>query len=153
LCLVRPMRASFLLSLLLPAISALADGLVQVGSGQADGNSFDFSLTKAEIQATPRWKSDSEHHAVSPRDAITAARNQLKTFVADGGKWRLDNICLFDLGEDRWIYVVRFFREYPPTTAVFGGEYLEIPVLMNSFTVKPKVVYDERLKMREVPPK
>jgi hypothetical protein len=147
------MRTSFLLSLLLPAISALADDLVQVGSGKADGNSFDFSLTKAEIVATPRWKTGSEHPAVSPRDAISTARNQLKTFVADGDKWRLDNICLFDLGEDRWIYVVRFGREYPPTTAVFGAEYLEIPVLMDGSTVKPKVVYDERLKMRDVSPK
>jgi hypothetical protein len=147
------MRALVVLSLLLLAVAALADDPVQVASGKADGNSFAFTLSKAEIEVTPRWGSDSQHHAVSPQRAIDIARNQLKTFVADGDKWRRDDICLFDLGGDRWIYVVRFGREYPPTTAVYGGEYLEIPVLMNGSTVKPKIVYDERLKMRDASPK
>jgi hypothetical protein len=147
------MRA-LIVSLFLPlALSAFADDPVQVASGKADGNSFAFTLSKAQIEATPQWRTDSEHHAVWPQRAIDIARNQLKTFVADGDKWRRDDICLFDLGGDRWIYVVRFGREYPPDIAVYGGEYLEIPVLMDGSTVKPKVVYDERLKMRDVSPK
>ena len=85
---------------------------------------------------------------MSPRDGSDLARNQLKTFVADGDKWRLGDTCLFDLGGDRWIYVVRFYREYPPEDAVFGGEYIEIPVLMNGSILKPAIVFDERLKMR-----
>lgn len=146
------MRILVLASLLVFALSALADDRVQVGSGKTDGNSFAFALSKAEIDSTPRWVSDSDHHAVAPRHAIDIARNQLKGFVADGDKWRLDDVCLFDLGHDRWIYVVRFGRQYPPTTAVYGGEYLEIPVLMNGSVVKPTVVYDKRLKMKQVSP-
>jgi hypothetical protein len=89
---------------------------------------------------------------VAPRHAIEVARKQLKSFVGDGNKWRCDGISLFDLGKDRWIFLVRFGREYPPTTAVYGGEYFDIPVLMNGSVVKPTIIYDERLKMRKVSP-
>ena len=136
--------------LFVAAIVALADDPVHVGSGKADGNSFTFPLTKAQIEAMPRW-SDSDARAISPRVAIGTARNQLRTFVADGEKWSFRNICLFDLGDERWIYVVSFHREYPPEDAVFGGEHLEIPILMDGSTVTPEVVYDERLKMRYQP--
>ncbi|MBA2271063.1 MAG: hypothetical protein H0W20_10780 [Chthoniobacterales bacterium] len=100
------MRILIVLLLLLSAPGVFADDPVHVASGEADGNRFTFSLSKAEIEAVPKWGADSERHALSPRYAIDVARNQLKTFVADGDNWRLGDICLFDLGADRWIYVV-----------------------------------------------
>jgi len=142
------MRILVLLSLLLLALRAFANDPVEVGSGKADGKQFTFVLTSVEIHKTPQWHSGSVSRAVTPRQAIYAARKQLKSFVGDGDKWPFDDISLFDLGEDRWIFQVRFHRDYGPTTAVTAGEYFNIPVLMNGAVVKPTIIYDERLKMR-----
>jgi hypothetical protein len=145
------MRTLLILLSLLPPLCAFADDPVHLGSGKADGNSFSFTLSKAAVEALPQWGTRSGTTAVSPRYATEVARNQLKTLVPDGDNWRLGDVCLSDLREDRWAYLVRFYREYPPEIAVFGGEYLEIPVLLDGSTLKPTITFDERLKMRSQP--
>ncbi len=84
------MRVVVLAFLLAFAADFSSASPVEVGTGKADGNHFSFKVSDAEIHNTPWWTSGAKHHAVPPRSAIDIARKQLKEFVVDGDKWRLD---------------------------------------------------------------
>ena len=114
-----------------------------VGHGQADGKSFYFPVTMAEVVATPAWGADAPHPPLSARDAIAIARRQLDELVTDRAVWRFDQVCLSEFGADRWAYFVGFRREYPPEIAVIGADTFYIPVLMNGATIKPEVTHVE----------
>jgi hypothetical protein len=108
--------------------------------GKADAKQFEFNVTDEDVGKTPVWPSDSSTPPLSPRHAGEIAQKQLEQFVLDRTKWRLFQITLVDWGEQHWLYIVHFERQYPPDLAVFGGDYFEIPVLMSGAVLQPKII-------------
>jgi hypothetical protein len=108
--------------------------------GHRPGKQFDFSVTDTAVKATPVWTPEATCPPLEPRRAIEIATTQLHDLVKDPAKWYFLQINLVDFGDHlHWVYVVMFDRQYPPDLAVYGGDYFQIPVLMNGATLKPKV--------------
>ena len=129
---------------LLGSVAVLAPGaelsISVSGSGKADGKDFSFTVSASDVTKTPIWAPTAEHPPLSPRQALGIARNQLRTLVKDADDWPLHEIGLTDMGDHlHWIYMVYFFRKYPPDVAVYGADHFYIPVLMDGRVIKPKV--------------
>jgi hypothetical protein len=143
LFLVRSMRAlattASLVSLAGLALAAELNVSVS-GSGKADGRDFSFIVSASDVAKTPVWSPTAAYPPLSPRQALEIARKQLRTFVKDADEWLLHEIGLTDMGDHRhWIYMIYFFRKYPPNVAVYGADHFYIPVLMDGRVIKPKV--------------
>jgi hypothetical protein len=67
------------------------------------------------------------------------ARKQLDRLVPPGQAWHLDAVRIVDGGEQtHWLYEVSFRRDYPGAIEVFGGDYLDILVLMDGTVIEPQ---------------
>lgn len=100
---------------------------------------FEFIVSRAALSASPRWRGAEAFPPLSPRAAISAARQQLEALVADPERWRLETVSLVPLGEDdEWVYLVEFEEPPPrPDGGIHGS--LEIVVLMDGNAVSPLV--------------
>jgi hypothetical protein len=109
-------------------------------SGKANGQSYQFTATKAEFAKTPVWPVGTEHPPLAPRRAEEIARRQLQQLVPSGADWRLEGITVFPLGDDlHWVYSVEFSPPLRPDVAVFMGDYMRLLVLFDGSVIKPKI--------------
>jgi hypothetical protein len=105
---------------------------------------YEVKVTWSDVEQTPKWAAKDPWPPMSPRDAVTAAERQLRALVTDPDNWRLRGIWLDWVGEDRWVYVVRYFQVLPPRrpTPPYGhthpgAGFVQVVVLMNGETIQP----------------
>src|SRR5437588_4154827 len=109
-------------------------------SGKANGQSYEFTATKAKFAKTPVWPVGTEHPPLAPRRAEEIARRQLQQLVSGGADWRLEGITVFPLGDDlHWVYSVEFSPPLRPNVAVFMADYMRLLVLFDGSVIKPKI--------------
>ena len=99
------------------------------------------SVLETDLVGQPEWETLREVPPLSPRRAESAARDRLlETFPAIKD-WESEKICLRRAGNPRnWIYIVEM---KPPAQGLITGgrlESIEIVVLMNGKTIKPKKI-------------
>jgi hypothetical protein len=136
---VRYMRVVVLTALLFCAIAAIAGELFSIVPwGRAEGKEFKFTVTDADVRSTPAWQPDAANPPLPPLRAQEIARKQLEQFVSDHAKWRLHEISLRNVGDNHWVYVVRFDRQ-PPEVPTDSASFF-IPVLMNGAILQPEVL-------------
>ncbi len=134
------MKRVFTLALLiLGGQEAMAREPVLAGDGKVDRTQYSFHLSDDDIAKIAPWRLEVKNSSTSPNDAIAIARRQLAQLVSRRVRWEQQGVSLKEIGRDRWIYVVRFWREYPLTTAVYGGDYFEIPVSLRGAIYNPKI--------------
>lgn len=101
---------------------------------------FYLSLVTDELlQDAPIWRSDNDHPPLPPRKAISAAKQAVdKVFNPEkhaNWKMELEEVALRPLGDDRWVWVVRY--EGRPKVGGMTGipPYLDLVVLMDGRVV------------------
>jgi hypothetical protein len=109
-------------------------------SGKANGQSYEFAATKAELAKAPVWPVGTERPPLAPRRAEEIARKQLLQLLPGGLDWRLEGITVSPLGDDlHWVYVVEFSPPLCPDVALFGADYMRLLVLLDGSVIKPKI--------------
>ena len=112
---------------------------VVAAEGKLNREQITFYLSRAELAEIAPWRIEARNASASPKDAMAIARRQLPRLFSPRIRWWLHDVRMREVAPDRWIYVVWCTREYPPTTAVTGGDYVEIPVSMRGATFKPRL--------------
>jgi len=136
------MRILIIVGMLSAAFTARGGELVESyhAPGKANGNHYEFTVTKADIANTPIWSHKSEDPPLSWRRAEQIARTDLERLLPDGKAWLVREITLAQLGDDvHWLYLVTF--EPPPIghPGEKDPDFMRIIVLMDGKTGPPTV--------------
>ncbi len=138
------MRAVTILALFFVALAAHAEEPSGTYSayGDVDEKHFKFTVSLDEIRKAPQWSPATEEvPPLAPGRAQAIARKQLDRIIPPGSAWHVDAVRLVAAAEGtHWLYEVSFRREYPPEIAVYGGEYVDLLVLMDGTSPEPKPI-------------
>jgi len=138
------MRAAVLLSLFLASLLAYAhepSGAYN-SYGDVDEKHFKSTVSLEDIRKAPQWSpATQEAPPLAPGRAQTIARKQLDRLIPPKSSWYVDAIRLVSAVQGtHWLYEISFRREYPPDVAVYGGEYVDLLVLMDGTSPDPKII-------------
>ncbi len=104
------------------------------------GKRYDFTVTHAQVQATPDWPEDADYPPLSPRKALARARADLVTFLPDAGKWMHPKITLTAVGAPhKWMYIVQFEGPLPPGVIDGPVDLMRVLVLMDGTAIRPVI--------------
>ncbi len=138
------MRALTILALFFVALAAHGEEPSGVYSayGDVDDKHFKSTVSLEDIRKAPQWSPAAEEvPPLPPGRAQAIARKQLDRIIPAGSSWHLDAVRLVAAAEGtHWLYEVSFRREYPPEVAVYGGEYVDLLVLMDGTASEPKAI-------------
>jgi hypothetical protein len=140
LIVVRLMRSP-LLTLLFAASCFAADDQPgwYAAYGDVGDQHFQSKATWPRIEQAPRWSPDTQQiPPLSPGRAQAIARKQLDRLIPAEQTWHLHAVRIVDAGlGTHWLYEISFQREFPADVAVFGGQFMEILVLMDGAAIEP----------------
>jgi hypothetical protein len=103
----------------------------------AQGQVWQFEVTRTALARSPDWDDHSETPPLSPREAIRIGQRQLRELVTTVDGWRLDSVSLRPLNPPtKWVYLVEF-EEPPPRPEGGIHSSLRLVVLMDGSTVMP----------------
>jgi len=101
------------------------------------GVRWDFRLTQARLDQSPAWPEGDAWPPLSPKSAIDAAWQQLRTLVDDTERWRFESVSLKQVGSKAtWLYVVEI-AEPPPRADGGIHSSIRLIVLLDGTTVEP----------------
>jgi len=108
--------------------------------GVVDDQHFKSTASLEQIRKTPKWSPDTEQFPpLPPGRAQALARKQLDRIIPSGQTWYVDAVRTVAVVEGaNWLYEVSFRRQYPPDVAVYGGDYVDVLVLMDGTSIEPK---------------
>jgi hypothetical protein len=111
-------------------------------SGDVDEKHFKSTVSLEDIRKAPQWSpATQEVPPLAPGRAQVIARKQLDRIIPPQSSWYVDAVRLVAAVEGtHWLYEISFRREYPPDVAVFGGEYVDLLVLMDGTSPEPKSI-------------
>ncbi|CAN5570823.1 hypothetical protein BH10ACI1_BH10ACI1_22750 [soil metagenome] len=99
---------------------------------------YTVKISKEDLKDTPSWNPEEEETApLSLQKAIEIGRTNLKRIIpiADD-KWRIWNISLEEMGENKWFYII----EFEPLTRLNGKHVkLGIFIKMDGTIIEPTV--------------
>ena len=138
------MRAFAIVAFLLIALVVCAQEPSGTYSAYGDvgDRHFRSSVSFEKIRTAPRWSPATEKvPPLAPGRAQAIARRVLHRIIPSGSRWHLDAVRIVaGAGGTHWLYEISFRREYPPDVAVYGGEYVNLLVLMDGTTIEPQPI-------------
>jgi hypothetical protein len=110
--------------------------------GDVDDKHFKSTVSLEDTRKAPQWSpATKEFPPLPPGRAQAIARKQLDHIIPAGSNWYLDAVRIVAAVEGTyWLYEVSFRREYPPDVAVYGGEYVDLLVLMDGRAIEPRAI-------------
>jgi len=108
--------------------------------GVVDDQHFKSTASLEQIRKAPKWSPDTEEFPpLPPGRAEAIARRQLDRIIPARQAWYVDAVRIVAVVEGtHWLYEVSFRRQYPPDVAVYGGDYIDLLVLMDGTSIEPK---------------
>lgn len=138
------MNVSILLGLVFVIIAplppAFADQVVYQSDNRLKGKLFTFAVMESHLQKIPKWESSAEYPPLSPRKAVTVAKQKAKELLPEVYNWEPGQVTLVRAGpEGNWIYIVKV-SERPNLLRWNNPPWINIIVLMDGAAVDPTVV-------------
>jgi hypothetical protein len=125
-------------------VAALAEepSRFYAGYGVVDDQRFKSTASFEQIRNAPKWSPDTEEFPPLPLGRAQAiARKQLDRIIPAGQTWYVDAVRIVAVVEGtHWLYEVSFRRQYPPDVAVYGGDYVDLLVLMDGTCIEAKPI-------------
>jgi hypothetical protein len=111
-------------------------------ASQQDGKLYRFAVTAALLAGSPAWAEADNDPPLPVRAAIKAAAAHLPKFVPDAEKWRMNEVRLVPVTDNKWVYAVEFHgrASAPPTPS----EPVPVPtftliILMSGEAIEPTI--------------
>jgi hypothetical protein len=104
------------------------------------GERFHTAVTRADLDAAPKWTEGTEAPPLSPKAAVEAARARFATLVPDADKWSVESISLRPVGPRHdWLYVIQFDAPPPSDPGIHSGgvPWFQVVVLFNGIAIEP----------------
>jgi hypothetical protein len=73
------------------------------------GGSYAYKLTDQDFANTPSWNQEEGEPPLSLGQAVKVARDNLPRFVKNAESWKMRQVALQSMGQDKWYYAVHFF--------------------------------------------
>jgi hypothetical protein len=138
------MRAALLLVFVLAALRACAQEPYGEYNayGDVDERHFKSTVSLETSRRTPQWSpATKEAPPLAPGRAQAIARKQLDSIIPPESTWYLDAVRLVAVVQGtHWLYEISFRRKYPDDGSIFGGDHVDLLVLMDGTSPEPKQI-------------
>ena len=122
---------------LLVYLTARGEDFVYCSYGSYLGRSYETCISKDQLENTPKWVDGAPDPPLSARSAKEIATVQLNKQFKEANAWRVDEIALTLINDDRWVYIISFSQPRPESVNESLASPFKIVVLMNGTVVKP----------------
>jgi hypothetical protein len=118
---------------------APADQGVYRTESRLKGKLFKFVVMESQLQNVPKWETKAEHPPLSPRKAMSIAKQKARELLPAVYDWDVSALTLQRTGaEGNWIYVVKA-TERPNQLRWNNPAWINIIVLMDGSAVEPTI--------------
>ena len=125
-----------------PTVSTIGDGAYRLGA-TTDGQMIWWEVSFADVETTPDWLPGGDP-PLTVSTAIRLAQGEVPRYTSIPAAYRLEQVEWLHIGNHmddarKWIYIVRFEREYSYRGQVFDARgTLTIPVLFDGRVIQGK---------------
>jgi len=103
------------------------------------GESFAYKLSDRDFANTPSWNQEEGEPPISISRAVKIARENLPRFVKNADVWKIRQVTLQSMSEDKWYYRINFFCSGIQCREIEERSFMAI-VKMDGTIVEPKKV-------------
>ena len=104
------------------------------------GESYAYKLTDQDFANTPSWNPEEGEPPLSVSRAVKVARETLPRFVKSAETWKMQQVILQSMGDDKWYYRIRFICLVGVACREIEDRSFTAIVKMDGAIVEPKKV-------------